>query len=69
MAADPAPRRATRRAGAGVADRNRKAGSTDPLIDAFVDALWLEDGLAANSLAAYRRDLQSLSIWLAGRSG
>jgi integrase/recombinase XerD len=58
-----------RRAGAGVADRNRKAGGTDPLIDAFVDALWLEDGLAANSLAAYRRDLQSLSVWLAGRSG
>ncbi len=24
-------------------------------IDRFVDALWIEDGLAANSLAAYRR--------------
>lgn len=29
------------------------------LIDTFIDALWLEDGLAANSLAAYRRDLES----------
>ncbi|MCK6425858.1 MAG: site-specific tyrosine recombinase XerD [Burkholderiaceae bacterium] len=35
------------------------------LIDRFLDALWLEDGLAANSLAAYRRDLSGLSAWLA----
>ena len=26
-------------------------------VDRFVEALWLEDGLAANTLAAYRRDL------------
>jgi site-specific recombinase XerC len=32
----------------------------DPLIDRFIDALWLEDGLSANSLAAYRRDLTLL---------
>src|SRR5512147_2670001 len=38
-----------------------------PLIDRFIDALWLEDGLAANSLAAYRRDLAHLSRWLDGR--
>ncbi len=38
-----------------------------PLIDRFVDALWLEDGLAANSLAAYRRDLQQLTAQLGGR--
>jgi integrase/recombinase XerD len=35
------------------------------LIDRFVDALWIEDGLAANSLAAYRRDLELLADWLA----
>ena len=35
------------------------------LIDTFVDALWLEDGLAANTLAAYRRDLESASRHLA----
>jgi len=40
--------------------------SATPLIDRFVDALWLEDGLASNSLAAYRRDLQQLSAQLAG---
>ena len=33
-------------------------------IDAFADALWLEDGLAANTLAAYRRDLGLLARWL-----
>jgi integrase/recombinase XerD len=35
------------------------------LIQRFVDALWLEDGLAALSLAAYRRDLAALARWLA----
>ena len=34
-------------------------------IDAFVDALWLEDGLSRNTLAAYRRDLTLYSQWLA----
>lgn len=34
-------------------------------IDRFLDALWLEDGLAANSLAAYRRDLSLYADWLA----
>ncbi len=38
------------------------------IIDRFVDALWLEDGLAANSLAAYRRDLQQLATYLDGCS-
>jgi len=33
-------------------------------IDAFVDALWLEDGLARNTLAAYRRDLTLYAQWL-----
>ena len=34
-------------------------------IDAFVDALFLEDGLSRNTLAAYRRDLTLYSQWLA----
>lgn len=33
-------------------------------IDAFIDAVWLEDGLAANTLAAYRRDLTAFAAWL-----
>jgi len=38
-------------------------------IDRFVDALWIEDGLAANTLAAYRRDLEGLAQWLAATHG
>jgi integrase/recombinase XerD len=34
-------------------------------IDRFADALWIEDGLAANTLAAYRRDLGLYAAWLA----
>ncbi|MCO5102301.1 MAG: site-specific tyrosine recombinase XerD [Burkholderiaceae bacterium] len=34
-------------------------------IDAFCDAIWLEDGLSRNTLAAYRRDLAALDAWLA----
>lgn len=37
-------------------------------IDRFLDALWLEDGLSANTLAAYRRDLQGYADWLAGEA-
>lgn len=40
------------------------------LIQRFIDALWLEDGLAALTQAAYRRDLQALARWLVdGSSG
>lgn len=38
-------------------------------IDAFIDALWLEDGLAKLTLAAYRRDLSLLADWLAQNGG
>ncbi|HWH74418.1 MAG TPA: site-specific tyrosine recombinase XerD [Methylibium sp.] len=38
-------------------------------IDRFLDALWIEDGLSANTLAAYRRDLTLYAQWLAGASG
>ena len=36
------------------------------VIDRFVDALWIEDGLSAHTLAAYRRDLSLLAAWLDG---
>jgi integrase/recombinase XerD len=39
------------------------------LIDEFCDALWLEDGLARNTLDAYRRDLEQFALWLDGRQG
>ena len=39
----------------------------NPLIDTFVDALWLEEGLSKNTLAAYRRDLTLFDAWLAAQ--
>jgi integrase/recombinase XerD len=35
------------------------------LLDEFCDRLWLEDGLAKNTLEAYRRDLRLFAEWLA----
>jgi len=35
------------------------------VVDRFLDAVWIEDGLAANTLAAYRRDLSLYAAWLA----
>ena len=37
-------------------------------IDACMDALWLEEGLSKNTLAAYRRDLTLYARWLAGQA-
>jgi integrase/recombinase XerD len=34
------------------------------LIDEFCDTLWLEQGLAKNSLDAYRRDMRLFATWL-----
>jgi integrase/recombinase XerD len=36
-------------------------------IDAFVEKLWSESGLADNTLTSYRMDLEGLSRWLAGQ--
>ncbi len=38
-------------------------------IDAFCDTLWLEDGLAKNSLEAYRRDMKLFASWLQTKCG
>ena len=40
-----------------------------PEIDDFIDALWLEDGLSKNTLAAYRRDLALFAGWLRKERG
>ena len=41
-------------------------GSPDTqLLDQFLDGIWLESGLSANTLAAYRTDLLAFQIWLA----
>jgi integrase/recombinase XerD len=41
-----------------------KAVTEDGLLDAFCDALWLEDGLSRNTIAAYRADLEQLASYL-----
>ncbi|MFP5382336.1 MAG: site-specific integrase, partial [Gammaproteobacteria bacterium] len=33
-------------------------------LDRFTDALWLEHGLARNTLAGYRSDLARFAAWL-----
>ncbi len=43
--------------------------SANELIDAFCDQVWLQDGLAASSLASYRRDLTAWADWLARHGG
>ena len=49
------------------APSNDPAGVDEPSIDTFLDALWLEDGLSRNTLAAYRRDLAAFARRLALR--
>ena len=43
------------------------SNSTEAVIDKFLDAIWMERGLSANTLGAYRADLVSLRRWLADR--
>jgi len=33
------------------------------LLDTFIDHLWLEDGLAKNTLDSYRQDLAAFALW------
>lgn len=40
----------------------------DASIDAFIDTLWLENGLSSNTLQAYRSDLLAFDLWL-GKQG
>ncbi|MEW5863934.1 MAG: site-specific tyrosine recombinase XerD [Pseudomonadota bacterium] len=47
--------------------RATPADGDDALLDRFCDALWLEEGLAKNTLAAYRSDLAGLAAHLGGK--
>jgi integrase/recombinase XerD len=37
-----------------------------PVIERYLDALWMEKGLSENTLVSYRRDLTQFSDWLTG---
>lgn len=43
--------------------------SDSALLDEFCDALWLEDGLARNTLESYRRDIIKFASWAATKHG
>jgi integrase/recombinase XerD len=43
--------------------------ANEALLDEFCDALWLEDGLARNTLESYRRDLTLFAAWLQAKDG
>jgi integrase/recombinase XerD len=43
------------------------AAASEASAGAFIDALWLEEGLSRNTLDAYRRDLVLFGQWLAGQ--
>lgn len=48
--------------------RDAAGGQGDgELVEAYVDAAWMERGLAENTLAAYRSDLRLFAAWLAQR--
>ncbi|MCW9013191.1 MAG: site-specific tyrosine recombinase XerD [Gammaproteobacteria bacterium] len=38
------------------------------IIEQFIDALWMEKGLSANTLSAYRNDLAGFGLWLQSQS-
>ncbi len=44
--------------------RTKTIAPSEPLLDQFTDTLWLEDGLARNTLDSYRRDLSQFAAWL-----
>ena len=59
-------RRGEARPGLAIASMSTGSAAT---IDRFIDALWIEDGLAPNTLAAYRRDLALLARLAAPERG
>jgi integrase/recombinase XerD len=50
-----------------VSGGSSKPPSTEGIIDKFLEAIWMERGLSANTLGAYRADLIALQRWLSQR--
>ncbi|MBI1733323.1 MAG: site-specific tyrosine recombinase XerD [Gammaproteobacteria bacterium] len=49
--------------------KSADSGTDSGLIDIFLDALWMERGLSANTLQAYRSDLRHFLQWHGARGG
>lgn len=47
----------------------QQATASQAAIDEFCDTLWLEEGLAKNTLEAYRRDMTLFAAWLEKQCG
>ena len=45
----------------------KQQSRSEGLVDQFLDAIWLERGLSANTLGAYRADLMTLRRGLIGK--
>src|SRR3546814_3308267 len=45
------------------------SGASQQLLDIFIDHLWLEDGLARNTLDSYRLDLAQFALWIEKHAG
>ena len=63
IATTPADRRALATALPPLRDDDRAA------IEGFLDAFWADTGIATQTAAAYRRDLEGLARWRDGRDG
>ena len=50
-----------------MTDRPAYSPADEQLVDAFLDAVWMERGLSQNTLDAYRADLLTLARWQASR--
>lgn len=47
--------------------KNSGNRSNQPLVERYLDSLWMEKGLSDNTLDSYRRDLSALAQWLQKR--
>ena len=46
-----------------MAAKSRSSADTDPVIDQFIETIWLESGLSSNTLDAYRQDITAYYHW------
>jgi len=44
--------------------RDQAIQKNQTILDEFIDRIWLEEGLARNTLDSYRQDLSQFAIWL-----